>query len=472
MYVFTKKRLGPKTIWSKFLIGLWTIVTLFLFSQMQGCKKHVHEPGQDDDNKAIDLKLIAADLVSPVSVVQAPDESGRLYIVDQIGKIWILDKNGSKLPVPFFDISSKIVKLTPGYDERGLLSIAFHPDFKSNGKFFVFYTGLPSSGGPQPGVPWDNTTRISEFKIASGNPIKADMGSEHIILEVNHPEANHNGGTIAFGPDGFLYISIGDGGNKDDVGPGHVEDWYKVNKGGNGQDIYANLLGNVLRIDVNQSGKLAYGIPSDNPFVGTKALPEIYAYGFRNPFRFSFDMGGSHQLFLGDVGQSLYEEIDVVTRGGNYGWNVKEGTHCFSTDNDLIERSSCPMVDTAGKHLIDPVIELVNSANPDGGGIAIAVIGGNVYRGDRIESLEGKYVFGVLSADDTKATGKLYKATPDGAGLWPFKEIKLKSFPGNLGQYVKGFGQDQNGEMYVTTSNIVGPSGTTGKVYKLVKVDD
>src|SRR5450432_1524573 len=143
MYVFTKKRLGPKTIWSKFLIGLWTIVTLFLFSQMQGCKKHIHEPGQDDDNKAIDLKLIASDLVSPVSVVQAPDESGRLYIVDQIGKIWILDKNGSKLPAPFFDISSKIVKLTPGYDERGLLSIAFHPDFKSNGKFFVFYTGLP-----------------------------------------------------------------------------------------------------------------------------------------------------------------------------------------------------------------------------------------------------------------------------------------------------------------------------------------
>jgi len=472
MQAFTKKRTGAKTIWSKFLIGLCTILSLFLLSQMQGCRKHDHEPGNDDDNKAIDLKLIVSNLVSPVSVVQAPDESKRLYVVDQVGKIWILDKNGSTLPSPFLDISSRMVSLSPGYDERGLLSMAFHPNFKNNRKFYVFYTAPPQPGGPEPGVAWNNTTRISEFKIVSGNANLADMSSERIVLQANHPQANHNGGTLDFGPDGFLYISIGDGGNKDDVAPGHVEDWYKVNKGGNGQDIYANLLGNILRIDVNQNGKLPYGIPSDNPFVKTRALPEIYAYGFRNPYRFSFDMGGSRRLFLGDVGQSLYEEVDIVTKGGNYGWNVKEGAHCFNTDNDLTERSSCPMADTAGKPLIDPVIELVNTANPKGGGIAIGIIGGNVYRGDRIESLKGKYVFGVLSADGTTATGKLYKAKPDGSGPWPFKEIKLKSFPDNLGQYVKGFGQDQSGEIYVTTSNLVGPSGTTGKVYKLVKVDD
>ena len=137
---------------------------------------------------------------------------------------------------------------------------------------------------------------------------------------------NHNGGDLHFGPDGFLYIAIGDGGNSDDVGNGHVPDWYTVNAGGNGQDNYANLQGNILRIDVNGS---PYSVPPDNPFVGTAARPEIYAFGFRNPFRFSFDMGGTHQLLVGDVGQSLYEEIDLVTKGGNYGWNVKEGTALF-----------------------------------------------------------------------------------------------------------------------------------------------
>ena len=138
-------------------------------------------------------------------------------------------------------------------------------------------------GGP--GATWDNLTRVSEFKVSSADPNQADLSSERIILQDDHPYSNHNAGTLAFGPDGFLYISIGDGGNADDVGNGHVSDWYTVNAGGNGQDIYANLMGNILRIDVNGS---PYNIPADNPFVGTPARPEIYAYGFRNPYRFSF----------------------------------------------------------------------------------------------------------------------------------------------------------------------------------------
>ena len=260
-----------------------------------------------------------------------------------------------------------MVTLSPGYDERGLLGLAFHPDFKSNGKFYLFYTAPPRAGGPEPGVPWNNLTRIAEFKVSAGNPNLADPSSERILLESDHPQLNHNGGTVAFGPDGYLYISIGDGGNKDDIGPGHVNDWYAINAGGNGQDVEQNLLGNVLRIDVNStSGDNAYGIPADNPFVGKPGKDEVYAYGFRNPYRFSFDMGGAHALVLGDAGQSLFEEIDVVTKGGNYGWNVKEGTHCFSTDNDLMERGSCPMVDSAGNPLIDPVIEVANLDNPNG----------------------------------------------------------------------------------------------------------
>src|SRR4029079_2871319 len=194
----------------------------------------------------------------------------------------------------------------------------------------------------------------------------ADVGSERIILEEPHPQSNHNGGTVAFGSDGYLYISIGDGGNKNYIGPGHVEDWYPVNAGGNAQDNEANLMGNVLRIDVNSSanGK-NYSIPQDNPFVGKPGRDEIYAYGFRNPYRFSFDMSGSRRMFLGDAGQNLYEEVDVVTKGGNYGWNIKEGTHCFNAANEFTELSSCPSVDGFGNPLIDPVIEADNVANPE-----------------------------------------------------------------------------------------------------------
>jgi hypothetical protein len=292
------------------------------------------------------------------------------------------------------------------------------------------------------------------------------MSTERVLLESDHPQSNHNGGTIAFGSDGYLYISIGDGGNADDIGPGHVSDWYATNAGGNGQDIYNNLMGNILRIDVNTGSP--YGIPADNPFVSTNAKPEIYAYGFRNPYRFSFDMGGSHQLIVGDAGQSLYEEIDLVTKGGNYGWNVKEGTACFSTDNDKQPRNSCPTTDSAGKPLIDPVIQLVNAANPAGGGIATVIVGGNVYRGS-ISALSGMYIFGIFSQDGG-ANAKIYMSKAGPQGSWDYSAINLKDFPSNIGQYLKGFGQDQAGEVYLTTSGQQGVSGTTGKVYKLIVV--
>ena len=455
----------PKGMQSNLLYIITILLSLMVIVQLSSCKNN----DMNNNNKAVDLKLVADGFVSPVSVSAPADGSHRLFVVDQIGKIWIIDNSGKKLSTPFLDLSSKMVTLSPGYDERGLLSIAFHPHFSTNGKFYVYYTAPPAPGGPQPGANWDNTSRISEFKVMAGNPNVADMSTERIILEENHPQSNHNGGTIAFGPDGYLYISIGDGGNKDDVGPGHVEDWYKVNAGGNGQDITSNLLGNILRIDVTPSGKSAYRIPADNPFVGQAGKDEIYAFGFRNPYRFSFDRGGAHWLIAGDAGQSLFEEIDMVTRGGNYGWNVKEGRHCFDTDNDLLIRNSCPLADPDGRPLIDPVIELANSDNP-AGGVAIAVVGGNVYRGESVPSLKGKYVFGILSGSDEVATGRLLTAVPSAAADWPYEQLSLKSFPDNLGQYVKGFGEDENGELFVTASANIGPAGTTGKVYQIVEV--
>jgi len=434
---------------------------VFLLLVLASCKKNDHpSPG----NTTPDLQQVADGLVSPVALAEPPDGSKRLFVADQVGKVWIIQPDGTKGSTPFMDLSAKMVSLTAAYDERGLLGLAFHPDFKTNGKLYVFYSALPHSGGPEPGASWNNLVRVSQFTVSAG-AATADMGTEKVILEVDHPQFNHNGGTIAFGPDGFLYISIGDGGNKDDIGPGHVTDWYSVNAGGNGQDLYANLLGNILRIDVNSG--TPYAIPADNPFVGTAAKKEIYAYGFRNPYRFSFDMGGTHQLLAGDAGQSLYEEIDLVTKGGNYGWNVKEGAHCFSTDNDLVERASCPVTDSAGKPLIDPIIELVNAANPKGGGVAVTVVGGNVYRGSSLPAYAGRYIFGIFSQDG-KANAKVYVADPAASGMWAYSELKMKSFPTDLGQYLKSFGQDQSGEIYLLTSGQQGPTGTTGKVWRMI----
>jgi glucose/arabinose dehydrogenase len=436
---------------------------------------HRSNSGQNP-SRELDLQVIADNFVSPLSVVEPPDGSRRLFVVDQVGKVWIIGTNGQKMAQPFLDITSKMVSLSPGYDERGLLSLAFHPQYKSNGKFYVFYTAPPPPGGPTTNagntnlpMTWNNTTTVSEFTVSSGNPNQADMNSEKIILHEAHPQSNHNGGTVAFGADSYLYISIGDGGNKNDLGPGHVEDWYPVNAGGNGQDIEQNLMGNILRIDVNSasSGK-NYSIPADNPFVNKPGLDEIWAYGFRNPYRFSFDMGGSRRLFVGDAGQGLYEEISDVTKGGNYGWNVKEGTACFNAANELTELEDCPSTDIFGNRLIDPVIQAPNKANPEGGHFVV-IVAGNVYRGHSIPGLQGKLIFANFSSEFAPPKGEIYVSNPAGPGQWNYEKLVFKSFdPDNIGHYVKGFGQDLSGEIYVTGSTVLGPAGNTGKVFKIV----
>jgi len=457
-------------IGKKQLQGIYLFLLLSFTVAFSACDK-ISDNSPDNISPAaasIGLELIADNLVSPLSVVEAPDDSNRLFIVDQTGKIWIVGADGNKIAEPFLDITSKLIALSPQYDERGLLSLAFHPDYKTNGKFYIFYTAPPNPGGPEPGANWDHINRVAEFKVLSGNPDKADMGSERIVLDSDQPQGNHNGGTIAFCADGYLYVSIGDGGGGDDVGPGHVPDWYTVNEGGNGQDIEANLLGNILRIDVNCA--TGYLIPKSNPFVGKKGKDEIFAFGFRNPYRFSFDMGGQHQLFAGDAGQELYEEISIVTKGGNYGWNVKEGTHCFNTDDPTTNRPDCPDEDPDGRKLIDPIIEVNNVKNP-AGGIAVTIVGGNVYRGKTIPELDGRYIFGTFSQSPEAPTAELFIAQSKSSGLWSYEEIILKDLPNDLGLFLKGFGQDLKGEIFITGSTLLGPSGNTGKVYKLAMVE-
>ena len=412
---------------------------------------------------SVGLRLVAEGLTQPVVLVQPNDHSGRLFVADQTGVIRIINADGTLRPEPFLDIGARMVRLNPFYDERGLLGLAFHPNYRRNGRFFVYYSVPLRAGAP---AGFDHTSEIAEFHV-SGDPNRADPSSERAILFVDKPQANHNGGTIAFGPeDGYLYISIGDGGGADDDGPGHVEDWYAANRGGNGQDVTHNLLGNILRIDVDRGAP--YAIPRSNPFVGKDGLDEIYAYGFRNPWRFSFDMKEDHTLIAGDAGQNRWEEVSVVRKGGNYGWNVKEGTHCFDTENPHADRPSCPSAMPGGTPLIDPVIEYKNAGQP--GGVGVTVVGGVVYRGHAIDHLKGRYVYGDWSQTFVgPPTGQLFVASPRGRGMWPTQKLFISTSPdGELHHRVLAFGQNRKGEVYLLTTDNVGPSGTTGKVFKLI----
>jgi len=360
-----------------------------------------------------------------------------------------------------------MVKLDPQYDERGLLGLAFHPGFGSNGRLFVYYTIPLRSTAPKD---WDHTNRLSEFKISANDPNQVDLASEKVLLEDDHPYLNHNGGTIAFGPDNYLYLSIGDGGNKNDIGRGHTPGI------GNGQDI-TKIEGKILRLDVDRGSR--YRSPSDNPFVGKRGLNEIFAYGFRNPYRFSFDIGGTHQLFVGDAGQDLFEEVDIATKGGNYGWHIKEGTHCFNPEDESHAPAQCPNTGSMGEPLIDPVIEYnhppetsadATQAKKQSDIVGEAVVGGYVYRGEALSQFSGQYIFGDLSREVEEPDGSLLIAKPNdnGKGLWNIRQLEITgNADGQLHHYVVGFGQDAVGEVYVLVKDVLGPTGQTGKVYKL-----
>jgi len=421
-----------------------------------------------EEPPAVGLQLVADGLTSPVTLTSPGDDSGRLFVVDQAGLIRILLPDGTLRPDPFLDLRSRMVALMPGFDERGLLGLAFHPQYAANGRFFVYYSAPLRAGGP---AGFNHTGHISEFRVSAADPNRADPASERILLQVDEPQFNHNGGTLLIGPDdGHLYISLGDGGGANDVGLGHVADWYADNAGGNGQDVTQNLLGNILRIDVDSGSP--YGIPPDNPFAGTPGLDEVWAYGFRNPYRMSFDSGGDRELFVADVGQNRFEEVNIVSGGGNYGWNVKEATHCFDAENPNEEPATCPDVVGAGHPrtgdpLLDPIIEYPQARL---GGPGVAVVGGHVYRGSALPQFRGRYIFGDWSSGFGQPDGSLFVAKPRKQGLWEMSDLRVATSPnGRLNTRLLGFGEDDAGELYVLTTNNTGPTGATGRVFKLVR---
>ncbi len=368
------------------------ILSLLSLGFLSGCGSgNVSSPSPaPNGSTAIALQTIATGLPAPLNLEQPSDNSGRLFVVSQAGLIQII-QNGAVLPTPFLDIRSLVIDSS----ESGLLGLTFHPGFPQNPRFYVNY--VRSNLGQIQSV-------IAEFQVSAANPNQADPATQRILLVVDqvHNFLNHKAGQLAFGPDGFLYFGLGDGGSENDPF-------------GNGQNTQI-LLGKMMRINVDAASPgLQYSIPADNPFVAGGGLPEIYAVGFRNPYRFSFDQP-TGRLFVGDVGQDSFEEIDVVQKGGNYGWSIMEATHCFK-----------PPIGCNMAGLILPIAEI---PHPEGE----AVIGGFVYHGSAIPGLQGLYVFADLN-------GKIWSLQTSGT----FTRNLLLASP----QSISSLGQDQSGELYV-----------------------
>jgi glucose/arabinose dehydrogenase len=443
-----------------------TLLLAFLLTALVGNLAAVRSLAQGHGGPTIGLELVAGGLVAPMQLTAPDDGTQRRFVVDQVGVIRILTEGGALLGEPFLDIRSKIPELKPEYDERGLLGLAFHPEYAENGRFYIYY-----STPLEPAMPdsFNHANRLAEYQVSPADPNKADPDSERLLLEMAWPYSNHNGGTIAFGPDGYLYVPLGDGGNRDDEGRGHVEDWYEANAGGNGQDIEQdieqNLLGSILRIDVDgrAEGK-AYGIPPDNPFVGKAGLDEIWAYGLRNPYRIAFD-AETGELFAGDAGQNLWEEVDLIVKGGNYGWNVREGTHCFDAAHPQNPPYDCPDVAPNGDRLLPPIAQFDHY-------MGVVVVGGVPYRGSAAHHFEGKYLFADWSAIHDQPRGTIFVAErpPDGMeAMWNWTQLTAEvQGGGDFQEFVRSFGEDADREAYVLTSNVQGPTGNTGKVYKIV----
>ncbi len=403
-------------------------------------------------------ELIAADMVAPVLLTHANDGTDRLFIVDQAGVVRLI-KNGTLLTTPYLDASGLIVNPLGGiippfqdpfadFDERGLLGLAFHPDFAQTGmpgfgKLYT-YTSEPLNGPADftvalpAGDTFDHQAVIREWTVDP--TLDEIIGDPNVIsrklMSIDEPQFNHNAGHVAFGPDRMLYLSLGDGGGGGDDEPGHGEM-------GNGQDA-SNVLGTILRIEPlgNNSGNGQYGVPADNPFVANpKKVDEIYAYGLRNPYRFCFD---KDLLVVADVGQSNIEEVDIVNSGDNLGWRLKEGSFFYDHVSNTISTTPFGQL-PPNFNPVDPVLQYDHSEG-------ISITGGFVYRGTEFPDLVGKYVFGDFSnAGFFVPGGRLFY------GDLTTGEILEFDLGCELGLYVKGFGQDAEGELYVLGGTNLGP---------------
>lgn len=394
----------------------------------------------------IELQPVVSGLASPLGARFPDDGTGRMFVYDQTGLIHIVESGA--VTGTLLDVTSRLVALMPNFDERGLIGFTLHPNFTINGLIYT-YTSEPVAGPADftvdtGGQPMNHQGVIAEWQVV-GNAV--NMASRREILRVDEPQFNHNGGPLHFGPDGYLYIAFGDGGNGDDEGPGH-------GTSGNGQNK-DTILGSLVRIDVDGGSPLAangeYGIPPDNPFVGTAGLDEIYAYGLRNPYGFSFD-ASTGDLYLVDVGQNDIEELNIVTNGGNYGWRIKEGSFLFEpngTDPGYVTgQQTLP-------GLIDPIAEYDHDEGR-------SIIGGFKYNGSD-PAFDGLYITGDFSRGFAMPGGRLFYVNPSNQ----FREFNIGFPPQPLGLFLKGFAEDLDGNIYVCGSQNLAPAGSNGVVLRM-----
>ncbi len=414
------------------------------------------------------LSLVADGMTAPNWATNAPGVAGRLFVSDQVGTIWNVDLATGAKSV-FHDVSGRLVSLGifgPGtFDERGLLGIAFHPQYASNGLLYTYTSEPFDPNGPPPDfttmppdVDPNHQTIIAEWRVNNpSNPdATVDPNSVRVLMRIDQPQFNHNAGCLNFGPDGMLYIALGDGGNADDQDTG-VDPFGVPVRGhgckGNGQDINT-ILGSLLRIDPqgNNSGNGQYGNPADNPFVGRDGLDEIWAYGLRNPFRFSFDRQ-TGDCYVGDVGQNHIEEVNLVESGQNLGWNLREGTFRFVRNGAARGYAASPdgMIDPG---LTDPIAQYDHDEG-------ISVIGGFVYRGSAMPWLRGTYVFAEF-AQQFNNDGRLFHLDSNSA----INEFKMVG-GGEIDFFILGMGQDADGEIYVLANNTGVPFESTGMLIRL-----
>lgn len=369
------------------------------------------ENGGDDGSGGVEEPIAEAfpnlTFTRPLNIQHAGDETDRLFVVEQAGTISVFsnDPEVSERGI-FLDIRGRVTDVA---NEQGLLGLAFHPDFETNGYFYVNYT-----------APAPDRTVVSRFTVSEDDENRANSASETVLLTFNQPYSNHNGGHLSFGPDGYLYIAAGDGGSAGDPE-------------NNGQDR-STLLGSILRIDVDaQENGTEYGIPGDNPFAGNVEgfREEIFAYGLRNPWMFSFD-ASTNQLWAGDVGQNNMEEIDIIENGLNYGWNIMEGTNCYPSGTDC-SRDGLEL----------PVYTYDHSRGDR------SVTGGFVYHGSDIPELTGLYIYADFVSGRIWALDRSNPENPENTELHD-ADLKISSF-----------GVDQNNEIYMTAFN--------GKIYRFGK---
>jgi len=455
----------PRPLFIALFIG-WVMVALVVVTALPAVADHEDVIAERIPLSAetFTLEPVATGFRTPVWGTTAPYSTNQLFIAQSL--------DGSGDAYTFLDVGPNgadvlVALKTQGFDERGLLGLAFHPHYRKNGLLYT-YTSEPL--GPEPDFTTlsDSDAReddsslsvIREWRVddpRQGDAV-ANPASSRVIMRIEQPQNNHNAGALAFGADAMLYIALGDGGGRDGEGVGHSSQGQGSEWRGNSQDLSeGNVLGKILRID--PTGREApngqYSIPGDNPFVGGDGPDEAFAIGFRNPFRMSFDHG-TGALFAADVGQRDIEEVNIVVAGGNYGWPVKEGTFLFNGNGVANRGRSGDDSPGVPAGMIDPIAQYDHDEGT-------SVIGGFVYRGDELPQFVGSYIFGDLTSNGDLVAGRFFQVTADGE----LREIVPTNHDDNR-LLITGFGRDTQGELYVMGLQPNSAGTPAGVVYKLV----